>query len=603
VNTMMRMVVVLVTLVLAAGPAPAQAADGRAFAYAEPERAYLGSAVRYVIVLENLTEAEPPDIELDWASAAYRGSNQFSSTSMRSVGGRMVREAVTQVQLSYALTPTAAGSFVIPAQTVTAGGQTFETNPVRVTVLEPEAVSDSMGGAVEVRLPDRAVWVGEAVRAEVVWTLPDVGGDIRAFEYAGSVPDGVQIEPRGSAVGRDRRNVREVTLWGQRMLGRVGAETGADGVRRRTFTVEVDLIPERSGPVDVGPVDVVFTVETGRAREGTRLLHEGLPARLDVRELPSEGRPASFEGLVGRFAIEAQAQPTDVNVGDPIEVLVTISGAEPMRGVRTAPDLSTRDSWSAFRLSPDGWRFEPGGGFGQRVFRTTVRAGHDSVTEIPPIELSFFDPSTGEYGTARSRAIPLNVRAVREVTAADAVVSGGGSAAAAIGGGGVARSPLEDAGGGVWANDLGAVVLAREGFAIDEAVRTPGFIAAILGPPVLWLVVTLVRTVSARRDPAAARRKAALSAGVRSLRRGGVGAGVRAFVGDRFGLARSAVTAADVRGLAEGCGSDAGRELAAAMARAEAAAVTGAPVDRSHAADVERLMRAFAKDAGQGVRS
>ncbi|MEM7754333.1 MAG: BatD family protein [Planctomycetota bacterium] len=579
----------------------AQAASSGAFAYVEPDRAYIGSPVRYVIVLEDQSEADPPELELDWATAAYRGPNQFSSTSIEIVNGRRVRRSVSQLQLNYALTPSATGSFVVPAQTVTAGGQTFETNPVRVTILEPQSVSASMGGSIEIRLGDETAWVGESVRAEVVWTLPDVGGDIQSFEYAAAVPDGVQIEPRGSAVGRDRRNVREVTLWGRRMLGRVGAERGDDGVRRRTFVVEMDLIPERAGVIDLGPVDISFSVESERGRAERRLLQRGDQASLEVRALPLEGRPEAFDGLVGRFAIDAQADPADVNVGDPIEVLVTISGEEPMRGVRTAPDLAEQEGWSAFRLSPDGWRFEPGAGFGQRMFRTTVRASDASVTELPPIELGFFDPSTGRYGTARTRPIPLNVRAVREVTAADAVVASGG-AAGAVGNGSVARSPLEDAGGGVWANDLGPGVLVSDSFVFEDAVRTPGFISALLVPPVVWLVVTLGRTAASRRDPEAARRNAAAWVGVRTLRRRGVGPGVRAFVGDRFGLVRSAVTAADVRGLAERLESDAGRELAGALARAEAAAVTGAVDDRAHAAEVERLIRAFARDAGKGGR-
>lgn len=596
-TTLAALLVALCAIIPVARAQPDAGERQGVFAYAEPERTYLGSPVRFVIVLENLADAEPPEFDLDWATVAYQGASQFSSTSVRIVNGQPTREAVTQVQLQYALTPTESGVFVVPAQTVRAGGQAFETQPVRITVLEPETAP---GGELYFDLSDTEVWLGEAVPAELVWALPDLGSaDVSGFEFGGSPPERVDIEPSGSNVTRGSSRYREIPLWGKRAVGRIGTRM-IEGRRATTFTVELNLIPTEAGDITIDPVTVVFDVTAPGARAPVRMMQRSEPTTLRVKPLPTQDRPDTFTGLVGRFAISATAEPRAVNVGDPIDLFVTIRGAEPMRGVRTGPDLAPQPAWRNFRLSPDAWRFEPGGEFGERLFKTTVRAGNADIDEIPPIELAYFDPEAGEYRVARSAPIPLEVRAVREVTAADAVVSQGAAPAPGPGITGpnaVARSPLEANSGGVWANDLGPAVLAADAFTARDALESPVFLALLAVPPAIWAFAGLARGVRTRRDPAVARRLSARPVALRTLRSRGIAPAIRAFVGRRFGLATKAVTAADCREHADRTDSDAGRELARLLARAEAAEFTGQPLDRADRAEAARLIRAFDRDA------
>jgi len=575
--------------------ARAQANQGRVFAYVEPDRGYLGTSMAYVVVVENLSGAQPPDVQLDWATVSYQGSNSVTSSS--NFNGRLTR--TVQNRLQYALVPTKAGTFEIPSQTIRVGGKQYETNAVRVVISEPERLPSTAGGSVDIRLDADEVWEGQSVRGEIVWTLPDFGGSssISGFRYSGGQPDGVAIEPRGGSQRR-RGEQYEVNVWGQRMIGRVANVTGRDGRARRSMVVEFDLLPKRSGTIELGPIDVGFNVADRFGRGAAkRYVESSTPVELRVFELPEAGRPETFGGLVGRFAIDMIAEPTNVNVGDPIDVLITIKGEEPMRGVRSGPDLSDQPEWDPFRIGSDGWRFEPGGAFGQRLFRTTVRAGDDSIQQLPPIELAYFDPSAGEYRVAKTSPIPLSVQSVKEFTSADAVVSGGG--VPTISTGGVAREPPEDAGAGTWANDLGASVLAADAFNLSEAVRSPVYLIAFALPPLTLGAVTLARTIADRRDPGAAKRRSASSAGLRALRRDGVDAGVRVFVGDRFGLSRAAVTATDCRELAERFGSDSGRELASMLASAEAVTAGGGDHDRVQVSEAARLIRAFDRDASK----
>ena len=47
---------------------------------------------------------------------------------------------------------------------------------------------------------------------------------------------------------------------------------------------------------------------------------------ITVKPLPSAGRPAGFNGAVGRYTMQAKASPLEVTVGDPVTVNIQLSG-------------------------------------------------------------------------------------------------------------------------------------------------------------------------------------------------------------------------------------------------------------------------------------
>ena len=152
-----------------------------------------------------------------------------------------------------------------------------------------------------------------------------------------------------------------------------------------------------------------------------RSISRSQPVTLNVRPLPTQGRPANFTGLVGQFSIDASAQPTQVSVGDPIDLRVRITGPEPLDRL-LAPDLARDPAFAGpFRLSADGLRLDSSQNSGSRTYSTTLRATSDRVTRVPPVELAYFDTRAGEYRVARSQPIPLTVRPTRQVTAGDAI--------------------------------------------------------------------------------------------------------------------------------------------------------------------------------------
>src|SRR5690606_9387310 len=81
------------------------------------------------------------------------------------------------------------------------------------------------------------------------------------------------------------------------------------------------------------------------------------PVTLEVRPLPAEGRPAGFNGLVGRYDLSVTADRERASVGDPIGLSLRIRGPEPMSGA-APPSLEAPHLTGDFRVDSEGWRRE-----------------------------------------------------------------------------------------------------------------------------------------------------------------------------------------------------------------------------------------------------
>lgn len=138
------------------------------------------------------------------------------------------------------------------------------------------------------------------------------------------------------------------------------------------------------------PVELESLVVPGRGLE------------LEVRALPESGRPPEFDGAVGRFVLEASLERREVDLGESVRATLDVRGdgdfaelAPPhfprARGFDVLGTLVERAS-ERLRVVYD------------------VRPTAASVSELPPIELTFFDPREARYEVAHSEPLALRVR-------------------------------------------------------------------------------------------------------------------------------------------------------------------------------------------------
>jgi hypothetical protein len=135
-----------------------------------------------------------------------------------------------------------------------------------------------------------------------------------------------------------------------------------------------------------------------------------LPAHpIEVLPLPSENVPTSFGGAVGQFTMEVSAGPTNLAVGDPLTVRITLTGRGNLSAVRLPEKLWQGD----FKTYPAETKLEPTDEFGFAgvySFEQVLVPENTEVRELPPVEFSYFDPKTARYQTLHHPATPLVVR-------------------------------------------------------------------------------------------------------------------------------------------------------------------------------------------------
>lgn len=568
-NRLTSLIAIVAALVALASPVRAQQISVRAAV--SSQRVVVGDTVTYQIIVEGTQGANPPELNgFDGFTAAYNGASQ----NIQVINGRMSQTVVMQ----WSLTPTRKGRLTIPSVTVTVNNQSYKTDPITVSSVDPVESPDFK---FRLELPKQTAYVGEPLKARLVLYL---GKEARAPQFSG--PDGgkafdiapaTEGRPAGSRGGNNDPVHPEINFLGTRAVGTLG-QGELDGAPVATFTLDLIVTPRKAGHLDLGPYNAGLQVVVGRRSSDLmdspfidrsvtqRTVVPSNAVSLEVKPLPEEGKPAGFNGLIGEYTVASGATTKDVNVGDPIPFTVKITGPEPMNSV-SAPDLSTIPGFENFKPAPEGWQngtARPG----ERTFTTTIRPRSDKLKEIPPVELSFFDTSRGEYRTARSYAVPLKVAPTKEVTSADAI--GGRNGATGVPG--KEARPLHAGPGGVFANYESDEALVNTRVSALDLAGSPLGTAALAGPPVLCLALSIARGRTSV-STAAGRRRRALAHARRLLRRADahntVGEAVAVYVGGALSGEPAAITSTDARSLLTEAGSALGERTERLLASCE----------------------------------
>ena len=127
----------------------------------------------------------------------------------------------------------------------------------------------------------------------------------------------------------------------RRVYVQEGFKERDDGTGYRTLNLGFRVLPLRTGPLDVGKARIGLKLQTGEERQVRRDLfgdvHEGQVPKFEsfastmdtliftVSDPPVAGRPASYNGAVGKYRILATAAQTEVDAFAPITVDVRVS--------------------------------------------------------------------------------------------------------------------------------------------------------------------------------------------------------------------------------------------------------------------------------------
>jgi hypothetical protein len=327
-----------------------------------------------------------------------------TSQSVNIVNGAMS----STVTVSFSVRARQAGKFTIPALTADVNGQQLSTAPLKLTVLKadaPAAAAIDSGNEIafmKLSLPDKKVYVGQMLTAQLQVCLRDDVQNFANFQFTGQPADGFTVNKM---------------VQGQNQRAQIG---------NRIYTViplTFALTATKSGPLSLGPFTAGATIvvpssndqggdpfmwqffNRGEQRQ-ISLATETLTA--ESLPLPTENVPADFNGAVGDYQLTATVGPTNVTVGDPVTVRVQISG----RGALDAIQLPDQSALNNFKIFPPTSKTEITdqlGLEGAKTFEEIVTPQSSDVREWPQFSFSFFDPDDGKYHTLTQPAVPLAV--------------------------------------------------------------------------------------------------------------------------------------------------------------------------------------------------
>ncbi|MDA0813631.1 MAG: BatD family protein [Verrucomicrobia bacterium] len=346
----------------------------------------VGQEGSYTILVSGAGSVDtfPNEISVPGLEMKYRNTARRFET----IQGRSVQN----FNVVYSFSAQQEGNFTIPSQTIGVGKASFQTNAVVVTVQRgaPSAVEEQPTLRIEIAKTE--MFVGEVVPVALVVEVP-AGSQFRPVEHPKFNPEGFAAKRFELPVpGGQREGWSEYRYEGA--LSAISAGNRTLAAAELAFSV--------SSPPQRMPRTPFLS---GWKSANYRLQTDPIP--LVIKQLPTEGMPADFQGAVGSFTMEVAASPLELRVNDPLVIDSKITGTGNFDRL-TAPVMTDRDGWKVQRPREYMENRSTGLERGTAAFSQVAQPLRE-LGEVPSLEFSFFDPIAARYHTLRSNPIAIVV--------------------------------------------------------------------------------------------------------------------------------------------------------------------------------------------------
>lgn len=310
---------------------------------------------------------------------------------------------------TYFLSPTATGKFTIGQATIHIKGETYKTIPIEVEVTA--AVDRPTDGD-----NNEIVSSGEIhLVAEVSKTNPYLNEAI-------TVVYKLYVSPDTSVGGwRVISNPTFADFWSQsvdnqQLQVREGTYNGKP--YRYAILRSTVLYPQKTGEVVIEPLTLDVQVEARTNRRDfwgrpimTRInqtISSG-SRKINVKNLPENGKPNSFNGAVGDFTMKVISNKDQLDAQESLEVNVEISGNGNLKLFRP-PKFNFPQAFEVY--DPE---FKDRTTTTEKGMRGSISESYTLIPQfqgnytIDPVEFSYFDPISETYKILRSEPLQIAV--------------------------------------------------------------------------------------------------------------------------------------------------------------------------------------------------
>lgn len=128
--------------------------------------------------------------------------------------------------------------------------------------------------------------------------------------------------------------------------------------------------------------------------------------KIKVKPIPTEGRPPSYSGAVGKFKITSQIDGTQPVANQPMKFKFKIEGFGNAKGIEL-PGIAWPEGIEVFEVRNDSKFFKTGQSF--KEFEIILIPRKDGKLILPAIEMGFFNPESGKFEVEKTLEIPIEV--------------------------------------------------------------------------------------------------------------------------------------------------------------------------------------------------
>ena len=417
-------------LLFAFSPPGVQAQDIRVEASVNANRIGMDDDLQLTVSIygDGLGRASAPTLP---QHEGFRVAGQSQSTSIQWINGQM---SATRA-IIYRMTPVREGKHLIDSISVTYRGTEYLTEPIEVEVVSGSVLG--AGGGASTRPPGRfdrfspprrrntatgKVFVEAVLSSPSVYVGEQVILSYRLYTQVPIV--GLDIDQRPQLTGFW---VEEV----QAARDPEPQETTIDGEMFYVFDINPKnvLFPTKAGEATIGPATFSMGVRASSDpfdsfffRSTDTIRRASKPVTLEVKPLPSEGRPRNFSGAVGQYELGLEINKETVAAGDPLTVEVVVQGKGNLKTVEV-PELPTPENFRAYDpKTEEKLSASPQGFGGEKRWEFVLVPSSPGRYQVGPLSFSYFDPATEQYVETSADPLTLEVEGAGALVGAPVTV-------------------------------------------------------------------------------------------------------------------------------------------------------------------------------------
>lgn len=360
---------------------------------------------------ERVTEPKVAGLQVLYGPARQQMS------SYQNINGRS--SSTSSVSLTFTLLAEHTGNISIPAVTAILGGKRVTVHGATVRVLPPDknapsvrsqgTAGTSVSGTYFFRALPSATVVYEKQAFPIRYKLYATT-EFEINSYEAPQYDGFLSEKQADD---GRRQLQLETFQGR-------------NYRTVDILSEV-LFAQRSGTLTIPPSKIGLRVPIAQADDdpffGSSMMGDrevrSAPVTIQVRPLPTEGKPADFSGAVGSFRMRAELLSKTPKTNESLTIRLTLEGTGNLKQV-TSPTISFPQDFEVYDPKETyEEKISATEVYGKKIIEYFAIPRHTGAVTIPALTFSYFDPHLGRYETLHSQPFSLQIAQGRETASDD----------------------------------------------------------------------------------------------------------------------------------------------------------------------------------------